>query len=966
MRALRPRDSWVSAAVFTLVFLALGLFAAQDPSPSPAPSPSVSATTSPAPIAVRSPSPTPDVAAQNFHRWGSITVFNGLPSDAVHAITQTPDGVMWFGTENGLARFDGRRVERIALGDEASNHVQTLGNAGDGNLWIGTQNGAFVSREDRVAPIQATDGMDITMVSSGAQVYLATADGRVLSVEDNTGPVAKIVTQLVDHEKNPIPITSLAEFSSEGLFVGTKGNGIWSLNRGNAVQVEIPGLPLTVNSLAVGDGTLWIGADAVKGASGLYSLVSKPAKRTRLSSGKINTVSFNGDAWAGSDRYGLSRYNPVKNSIEQFTFTSTGGGLRSDTIFSTFIDREGVVWIGTNRGVSRYDPAAPTQETIADLTNRNFIRTLWQSADERTRLLGTNRGLLRWDGKEWNVIPSLGDRTIYAIEESDAGLVVGTPDGIFDGNGKLVLDGDCRAIQEFQGNKYAAVNGRGVIRLDNRSLVLNDATASALRTTSRGLIMGTANGLFLYDGKQTTPLAGPDLMKSGTIWKVFEASDHALWIAGQHGVFVVREGQVEQVAAVEDVRDVFGDGENVWAATATRGLLHARREGEFGWIVTSLGFEQGMPSEKAFALMPLGEEIVVGTNRGLVHVYENTIAPKIAAVRVLSQRLHDLRELASPIDLDYPQRSLLVEVAGLSSRTFPEEFQYAYLLKNVKGDVVDRRVTHDPQYAPADLSAGEYWIEACAINRDLLVSDPLIIRFSIARAPFPWTATALGILLLLAVVGLVIAVVEHRRIRSRNRELAAARLDLANEAERERRRIARDLHDQTLADLRQLLMRADEMHAAGLRAEIETISGEIRRICEDLSPSVLENVGLVAALEHLLTSTIFDSNFDAAASVEERLAFSTNVQLQIYRIAQEVLTNIRLHSDAREVTMRASLDDGRFTLSISDDGSKFIPETLKPHGRGIANIRARAGLIGGKVHWTNEGGQNGFTLTIHT
>src|SRR4051794_5930634 len=70
--------------------------------------------------------------AVNFHRWGSVTVFNGLPSDTVRAITQTPDGILWFGTDNGLARFDGRTCQKIELGSPESNHVQALAAASQG------------------------------------------------------------------------------------------------------------------------------------------------------------------------------------------------------------------------------------------------------------------------------------------------------------------------------------------------------------------------------------------------------------------------------------------------------------------------------------------------------------------------------------------------------------------------------------------------------------------------------------------------------------------------------------------------------------------------------------------------------------------------------------------------------------------------------------------------------------------
>jgi signal transduction histidine kinase len=329
--------------------------------------------------------------------------------------------------------------------------------------------------------------------------------------------------------------------------------------------------------------------------------------------------------------------------------------------------------------------------------------------------------------------------------------------------------------------------------------------------------------------------------------------------------------------------------------------------------------------------------------------------------------VHDLAEIASKIDLEYPQNSLLVEVAGQSSRTFPEEFQYAFVLKNGKGEEVARQLSNDPQYAPVDLKPGDYTIEAIAFNRDLLASDPLSISFSIAKAPFPWTATALAVLLLISLVGLVWAIVEHRRIKHRNRELAAARFDLANEAERERRRIARDLHDQTLADLRTLMIKSDknEIDNREFRGEIEAVSTEIRRICEDLSPSVLENVGLVAALEFLLNDTVEHRDFVADEGVEDRLNFPLNVELQIYRIAQEVLTNIVRHSDAKSVEMSVdATESGDFELKIVDDGSAFQPGS-KSKGRGIGNIRARANLINGKVTWKeSRRGGNVFSLRV--
>lgn len=890
---------------------------------------------------------------------------------------------MWFGTDNGLARFDGRRIQNFSLGNADENRVLTLESRANDEWWVGTRAGTFVHSNNGFEPVENTRGMAITaIVARGDDIWrpgterdivLGTENGLVLVARRGEKGVLVstplFASPITSANGTPVVVTGLVQTDHGGILASTSGRGVFFVDDGVAEkESSLPVLSPFVNAIIRDSNSMiWLGVDAARGASGIFAAdPDKTPVRVSAPTSKVLTLAANDHGiWAGTERYGL--FNFVDSKLKKtYTFANTSGGLRSDTIYTLFTDREGILWIGTNRGVSRFDPTGPMQQTVSDVANSNFVRTLFRSGDGKTIFAGSNRGLFRFEGESWKMVPGFEERVVYAIESTMDGMIVGTPSGVFDSKGRLITSGDTRALETFRGKSYAAVFGRGVVDItgSTQSIMFPDETACSLFNDGYKLWIGTAgHGLFSFDGISVKSEASAELLKSGTIWDIFV--DQNVWIAAEHGVFRLQNGQVEQIIAAEEVRAVYVVGGDVWAATTTQGLLHARYDERFGWLVSAMGFEQGLPSEKAFSILPM-DGLLVATNRGVVTYKQHAIAPKLIAIRVLSQKLHDASELNSTIALEYPQNSLLIEVGGQSSRTFPEEFQYAFLLKNASGDVVDSKFSNDAQYSPSDLKPGDYSIESVAFNRDLLASEPLTIRFSIAKAPFPLTATALGILLFIALIAFAWAMVERRHIAHRNRELAAARFDLANEAERERSRIARDLHDQTLADLRNLLMMSDRLSPPNLefRSEIESVSTEIRRICEDLSPSVLENVGLVAALEFLLNRSVKDHRFSASMDANELIRFPVIEQLHIYRIAQEVLTNINRHSDATQVEMIVKISaDGKFLLTICDNGTAFRLDTNSTGGRGISNIRSRANLINAEIKWQQPSdGGNCFSL----
>lgn len=899
---------------------------------------------------------------QNFHQWGAVTIFSGLPSDNVRAIDQTPDGILWLGTENGLARFDGRRVQTVA-GLE-SNKILALAIGKSGEMWIGTEAGAARFDGDRFYPLEETRGKSIETILIGETIILAASDAVFEARYRPNGSV-----EVVNVLNRPFEF-SVVERVGENLFFGSRGRGLIVLANNQPEELMSRPRPFFVNALerdAAGD--LWIGARADGAKSGLFS--AKDVLRPVRVGENVGTVTAlfaakNGDLWVGTEKNGLFRFRSGEQ-YDHFTFENTAGGLRSNTIFAVFADRENVVWAGTNRGASRFDASSPFNRTLAENGNGNFVRALFKSSGGRI-FAGTNRGLFELNGNIWREIENFSAKPIYAVAEDAAKqIVVAAPSGVFDSDGKAKFGGDSRAVSEFRGKTYAAVFGRGIVEIETQTVISAVDSPTTLFADAEKLWIGTAKGdVFTFDGTETRQERSLDALRGWAIRKIVSNGADEQWFSGERGLFRRKSNALETIVANADVRDFTITGTDVWAATLRAGLVHLRFDETFGWISNSLNVEQGLPSEQVFTVLPVENRLLIGTNRGVSVYAPGAIAPQIVPTRVLSQRLHEAGEMSGEIVLEYPQNSLLVEVAGLSSRTFPEQFQYGFLLRNRSGEILDKKLSGEAQFSPANLPAGSYRIEARVFNNDLLASEPFIIEFKVPKAPFPLTATALGVLLAIASAGLIWAIIERRRIKRANRALARARFDLANEAERERRRIARDLHDQTLADLRNLMMMSDNLPAetGEFRREIESVSTEIRRICEDLSPSVLENVGLSAALEFLLQHTIENQRFSAPENLEEKIEFSPHAQIQIYRIAQEILTNIKRHSDARFVEMKIDISpENEFVLIIAYDGAFFDPSEIVTKNRGVANIKSRAALINARIAWEKAAdGGNIFRL----
>jgi ligand-binding sensor domain-containing protein/signal transduction histidine kinase len=1048
-------------STFCLLPSAFSLAQNEPGQPSSQPTPTLGPSPSP------SPSPTP---ITGLHQWGAVTLFHGLPSDRVHAIAQDAEGAMWFGTEGGLAKFDGRRTQTIIDPELPGGRVLALKLDSDNALWIGTDNGAARYANGNFQSIKELTGKTVNAIimPERGRAIMATEQGMIYECRHEFTPpeiegairreavdrgvsTRQLLAQPlqsadVDHP-GLLPLTSLT-IAFDKLLVGSMSRGLLEIDRGAAREVQARRPAYFIRALATDTrGLLWVGTKSKKDEPGFYTgddlaQIAKPETPT----GTVQALrpGWQDDMWVGTDGRGVFHFSSSQK-IERFTFDGTAGGLRSDHVYSIFIDREQVIWFGTDRGVCRFDLHAPRTESVSENPESNFVRTLYQTAAGQL-LCGTNRGLFVHDERSsaWHPVNSLSRNIIYAITEDKRGhLLIGSASGFYTvqanaranlatqtftrveaASGNVDAPGSVRAIAQFQGNAYIASFDRGIERVEDSHARLvwpNDESMprEAISIFADGdsrLLIGTTNdGVFTFDGQQTKSDPQFAILKGTAVRSIDRTNDGAVWLATSRGVYLCRQNECKLIAPGLDSRSIVANHSGpseVWCATTGAGLVKIVLDENLGPVVSQLDVEQGLPSQNVFAVLQRhndqSDDLLIGTSRGVVHYEPGRVAPSLVPARIISKRVHQPEELRNGLNLEYPQNSLLVDVTATSTRTFPEQFQYAFLLTDGKGKIVRQKLSHESQFAMEGLRPGKYKVSVRAFTKDLVSSSPLQFEFNVAGAPFPWTSTMLAVLLALALLALAWAILEHRRIARTsaalvvaNRDLAGARLALADEAERERRRIARDLHDQTLADLRRLLLVADSIpqtsyrtgsssdrvgiqskpvddngdnafDRAAFRKEIESVSNEIRRICEDLSPSVLDNVGLAAALEWALANAVahlppekkFEYQVIGGEEIEDRIKLEPSTRIQVYRIAQEVINNICRHADARHVQLSLSVssEDG-FALTIEDDGRSFVPSGASMQGRGLANIHARASLIEAEIAWSErEGGGTVFTL----
>jgi len=188
--------------------------------------------------------------------------------------------------------------------------------------------------------------------------------------------------------------------------------------------------------------------------------------------------------------------------------------------------------------------------------------------------------------------------------------------------------------------------------------------------------------------------------------------------------------------------------------------------------------------------------------------------------------------------------------------------------------------------------------------------------------------------------------------------------------EDERRRLARELHDDLAQRMALLVIEVEKLDAEecnsvapgtlqNLKDKLIDLSEDIHRISRQLHPSVIEDLGLVEALRSEI------NNFSRLEEIPVlfepgpgSLDPPLDIAVSLFRVTQESLRNIRKHAHAGNVTIRLVREDGSLSLTVSDDGRGFTPDIVRNYpGLGLRSMRERMRLVNGSISYTSPEGQ---------
>lgn len=259
------------------------------------------------------------------------------------------------------------------------------------------------------------------------------------------------------------------------------------------------------------------------------------------------------------------------------------------------------------------------------------------------------------------------------------------------------------------------------------------------------------------------------------------------------------------------------------------------------------------------------------------------------------------------------------------------------------------------------------------IRGNVIRADGEVLEVEVALAPLPDHGESM---VQMVVADITRQARESAELERSSQDLRKLSASVVEAREEERRRIARELHDELGQRLTALKMdltslgaaanlSVDHPQLAGMLTMLDDTLASVRRLSTDLRPLMLDDLGLTAAIEWLARETSRRMGIDVhLLSADLGTGLSDRVSTALYRMVQEALTNIARHASATEVEIRIRPRRDRLVLTVSDNGVGFPADALQREGSyGLMGMRERAQMLGGSLAVGNSP-EGGGLLTV--
>lgn len=943
---------------------------------------------------------------------------DGLPQNLVTSAVQTRDGYLWFGTESGLARFDGERFQvfdTINTPGLADRRITTLFEDAAGTLWIGHESGAITrlrsGRFETRRPPSSRASWDEKIVGIGSD-----EQGRLWAMHQN-GAIDS-----VDSGATQIPSLIAPDLpAAMGWTRGAQG-GIWIMENGTTARLANGRIsPL---SLPPPQGTNYAQCVGAAARGGVWMLCDGRIRRwdngrwaedrgeAPASGGHLCLELHDGTLAIGTLRSGVYLYFSDHRPPVHFDRTN---GLPQDWARFLYEDREGNLWVGTgSAGVVAVHPTAFADLQSPDRWKGCSILAVAPGKDGALWIGSDGAGLYHYGAGGWTHYgesEGMGNPYLRAVVED--------------------ADGDVWASNYWWGGPYRLEDGR-FVRPEYVSPTSNIVFALLAPPGTGALLVGSPDGLLQLKDRGSTWLVRPPSKAAGAACAIARDRDGVIWCGfAEGGLARLADGKVtyfrrQDGLASDAVQCLLADDDGtLWIGTADNGLsrfqhgrfanlgaaqgladkvvCHILDDGRgYFWLSTHHGIQRiakaelnrcadgaipavssqvydqgdGLPTiEFSGGLQASGCRTSDGrlwfaSSKGVIGVDPARIEPNPLPPPVVIESLWvdgqsvPLGGDAAAVRLPPDHQRLEFRFSGLSF-VAPKKVLFKYRLDGIDRGWSGADARRSAFYSR--LPAGTYRLHVTACNNDGLW-NPAAASLAFTVAPFFWQTWWFRVSAALAVLSAVALLVRHFTRRRLQRQIEA--MERQHELERERARIAQDIHDDVGATLSRIAMLsqpargdlAKPERTATVLASIYTTAREVTRSLDEIVWAVDPRHDTLDSLADYMGR--YAQDFLAAAGVRCRLDLPATVPAwpltaetrhNLFLAFKEALHNAVKHAAATEVHIALRVDPASFTLVVRDNGRGLEAAPAEPHGsdrlvsgHGLANMKRRLARIGGR------------------